>query len=453
MREDPMPPRRSVGARPYSWVLAARPSRTAGVAAALLVAARVAGAQDTTRDATLDSLVARLRALEASVEVLQRQVADAATTGVQTRSRIQVELSGRVAMNAFSNERIVNNVDDPQFVRRDTAAAVPLKGFGMGIRQTMLGLRATVSDVLGGSFHGVMDVDFYGGQQPSTGGRTFPLLRIRTANGTLTWSHAELLAGQDVPLFSPLNPVSPAAVGTPDFVGAGNLWLWLPQLRGTVETGSTVKLALQGAVLAPTSGDAAGAFDTDFDAAERTRRPYLESRLRARWGEFEMAGEVGCAAHVGWVSVPAAGRSAPDSMLTSKALGCDARVSLGSWLELRGEAYTGQLVRGLGGGAIGQGVGANGRPVRNDAGWAQLNVRPPGSIASGGVGCGADHPRADDLPRDGTARLRNTACAVHALLKPAGPVFLGAEARRIATQYANARYDNNHLNLAIGFEF
>src|SRR6185503_266814 len=141
------------------------------------------------------------------------------------------------------------------------------------------------SDVAGGSFRGVLDVDFYGGQLPSSGGRTFPLLRLRTAHGTIHWPHAEILAGQEIPLFSPQNPISPASIGTPGFVAAGNLWLWLPQLRLTSEVGSRFRLAIQGAVLAPTSSDAVGTFDTDFDVAERSRRPYLESRLRVRWGE------------------------------------------------------------------------------------------------------------------------------------------------------------------------
>src|SRR5438067_13928329 len=127
---------------------------------------------------------------------------------------MQVELSGRVVMNTFSNDRIVNNVDDPQFVRRDTSSLVPLKGLGMAVRQSMFGLRATVPDVAGGTFQGVVTVDFYGGQQPSSGGRTFPLLRLRTAHGTIRWAHAELMAGQETPLFSPVNPVSPAATGT-----------------------------------------------------------------------------------------------------------------------------------------------------------------------------------------------------------------------------------------------
>lgn len=439
----------------YSWAQLRPSSRTILLLGGIVLAALrpvAARAQDTSQVA-MDSLLARLRALEASVDVLQKQVAEAATSGVTTRSRIQVELTGRVMMNAFTNERIVNSVDNPQFVRRDTAARVPLKGLGMGVRQTMFGIRANVSDILGGQFHGVMDVDFYGGQQPSTGGRTFPLLRIRTAHGTLAWNHAEILAGQEIPLFSPLNPISPAAVGTPEFVAAGNLWLWLPQLRTTIQTGNSgFNVGLQGAVLAPTSGDPVGTFDTDFDAAERTRRPYLETRVRARWGEFEMAGEIGCSAHLGWVSVPAGAGQLPDSMLTSKAVGCDARLPLFSWLELRGEGYSGQLMRGLGGGAIAQGIGATGLPVENDAGWGQINLRPFHELLTGGAGCGIDHPRASDLAGDPNARLRNTSCAAYVQWKP-GAIFVGFEGRRTATEYATTRYANNHFNLALGFEF
>jgi hypothetical protein len=413
-------------------------------------------AQDTSRAAVLDSLQARLRALEATVEVLQRQLVEQATTAVQSRSRFQLELNGRVAMNAFSNERSVNNVDDPQFVLRDAPNLLPTKGFGMAMRQTMFGLRTQVSEVAGGTFRGVVDVDFYGGQHPSSGGRTFPLLRLRTAHGTIHWRHGELMAGQEIPLFSPQNPISPAAVGTPAFVAAGNLWLWLPQVRLTGEVGSRVRLALQAAVLAPTSSDAVGVFDTDFDAAERSRRPYLESRVRVRWGEDpSQQSEIGCAAHFGWVAVQTVLNPRPDSVLQSKAVGCDARLSLTDWLELRGEVYGGQLVRGLGGGAIGQGVGRDGRPVQNTAGWAQLNLRPLSQWQLGG-GCGVDDPDDTDIPDvsvNANGRLRNMACAVYTIVRPAGPLFVGAEVRRLETKYSVRSFLNHHLNLAIGFEF
>jgi hypothetical protein len=422
-------------------------------AAALLARPAATMAQDTTRVRS-DSLLARLRALEASVGEIHKQMAETARGAVAAHRRVQLELTGRVVTNAFTNERIVNNVDDPQFVRPDSAASVPLKGLGMSIRQTMLGMRATVSDVLGAEFRGAMDVDFYGGQQPSSGGRAFPLLRIRTAHGTLAWTHAELLAGQETPLFSPLNPISPAAVGTPEFADAGNLWQWLPQLRATIQTGdSGFNIGLQGAVLAPASGDSVGVFDTDFDAAERTRRPYIESRLRARWGQREMAGEIGCSGHLGWVSVPRAGGAALDSMLTSRGAGCDAKLPLFWWLELRGEGYTGEVMRGLGGGAIGQGIGPTGLPVHNDAGWGQLNVRPLHDVLNGGVGCGIDRPREDELRGSSSARLRNTTCAAYVQWKPAGVVLVGLEARRTATEYSTARFANNHFNVALGFAF
>src|SRR5207248_586194 len=109
---------------PYSFAPVAPASRIIFAALCLMASAspRPAAAQDTTRAMTVDSLLARLRALESSVEVLQKQLTEQATTAVQTRSRIQMDLTGRVVMNAFSNERGVNNVDDPQFVRRDSAS-------------------------------------------------------------------------------------------------------------------------------------------------------------------------------------------------------------------------------------------------------------------------------------------------------------------------------------------
>jgi hypothetical protein len=43
------------------------------------------------------------------------------------------------------------------------------------------------------------------------------------------------------------------------------------------------RLGLEVAALAPTSGDAQAAFFTQPDIAERSSRPYLQGRVRARW--------------------------------------------------------------------------------------------------------------------------------------------------------------------------
>ncbi|HYU88807.1 MAG TPA: hypothetical protein VE966_00040, partial [Gemmatimonadales bacterium] len=209
-----------------------------------------------------------------------------------------VAVTGLVLVNGFFTNARVNNSDVPQFV--DSLA--PASAVGGTIRQTRLGLIVTDPDVLRGSFSGEVDVDFFGGQQPSSGGRTFPLLRLRRAVGIVSWAHAQLLFGQESPLVAERSPRSLASVGFPDFAAAGNLWLWLPQFRATLEQGYTLRLAEQVAVLAPTSGTAQGLFNTQPDSAERSRRPYLQARVRLAWGPTDDPSEIAIGGHLGWLA-------------------------------------------------------------------------------------------------------------------------------------------------------
>jgi len=417
----------------------------AGAALLLVIAAGPLGAQtaDSTK-ALRDSLAARVERAEEAIEMLKQQLAAQAESGVATRSGLKLELSGRILMNVFSNTHRTNNTDLPLFVLPDTANGLPAGGAGMAIRQTSLSLAVTASKVLGAEFLGDLDLDFYGGQQPSAGGRTFPLLRIRTARAILTWKHGELLVGQEVPLTSGPNPVSLAAVGSPGFSTAGNLWIWLPQVRGTIERGTKVKLALQGAVLAPMTGDAAGVFSTDFDVAERSRRPFLEGRLRMRWGEGETQAEVGISAHKGWFA------NNLDSLLSGQGVMADAVVPITKAFEVRGEFFSGSGLRGLGGGQIGQLFGKNGVVVHGVGGWGQVNLKPTRRITVG-TGYGFDDPDDADLPASG--RLKNTTFESHVIVRPAGPLVLSLEWRRLTTTYTARSWTNDHLNLGVGFEF
>lgn len=404
-------------------------------------------AQDSTRAASIDSLAERLRRAEEAIAALREQMAAEAASRVQAASRVRVDLFGRVLMNAFSNSARVNNADVPQFALPPLPAGGGQAAGGGTIRQTSFGLSVFVERVLGGRFEGELHTDFYGGQQPSTGGRRFPLLRIRTAHGTLRWARGELLAGQFDPLVAGVNPVSVQSFGTPEFTAAGNLWLWLPQVRGTWVIWAPVGLALQGAVLAPTSGDAMLPFDTAPDSAELSGRPYLQGRLRVRWGDGGddgRAGEIGVGVHRGWL------RRSDGSRLASEMVGADARIPLGDYLELRGELYAGRALRGLGGGGVGQGVTATGEAVKDRGGWGQVELRPD-TRWSLGAGCGAGDPRADSpLP---AGRLRNRACETHVTLRPDGPVVVSLGWRQQVTTYAAGDVRNRHLNLGIGFEF
>lgn len=393
--------------------------------------------------AQLDSLRQRVEDAEAQLELLREQLATEAGMALRTRSRVALEFRGLVLMNAFSNSRRVNNVDVPQYARADSGTG-PQGGASIAIRQTQLGLALSVADVAGGTFVGDLDVDFYGGQTPSYGGRTFPLVRLRTARAALEWTHGALMVGQEQPLISNLNPVSLAQVGNPGFTTAGNLWLWLPQLRGSLHTAGRVRFGVEAAVLAPTSGDANNLFDTQFDPAERTSTPYVQGQVRMDWGEDEQAGLIAVGVHTGRIDDP------NDVRRTSRAVAMTLRLPIGSRLQVLAEAFDGQAIKGLGGGGIAQGIGVGGEPITTVGGWAQLNVRATSRLLLG-VGAGMDDP--DDALVLPGGRTKNTITEAHVHWRPAGPIVLGAEWRSIATEWTNGSWTNTHLNLALGFEF
>jgi hypothetical protein len=412
-----------------------------------------------------DSLAARLARAEAAIAALRQQLATESQSTVHTRSRLQLDLTGRILTNFFLTTGRVNNVDVPGVA----LAPVPTPeddAFGVTVRQTRLGAVVTVDGVLGGRFSGDFEMDFFGGVQNGPGDRRlFPEPRMRTTSARLHWPRTEIMVGMEVPLVSELNPVSLAASGIPLFSGTGNLWNWLGQLRvsqdvaTTTVGGTAVRWALQGALISPYAAVQSPTEPDAVDAGERSSRPAFEARFRAKWGDSASSGgtdasigdgggEIGIGVHRGWVA------TGPDTLVTSHATTLDARVSFTSWLELRGEAYTGRLLRGLGGGGIGQAFGRPlsgavlGPPISDHAGWAQLNARVHATLLAG-AGCGVDVVDDDDRP----IRRRNTVCAGHLLWRPSEPVVVGLEYRRIATEFdpgvtGNAR----HLNLSIGFE-
>ncbi|HWP36258.1 MAG TPA: hypothetical protein VNL18_01770 [Gemmatimonadales bacterium] len=391
------------------------------------------------------SLAARLERAERAIEILRTQVAEATAQRVESRSRQRIELSGRVLVNAFFNNGKVNNSDVPQFVMPPDPPALPASAAGATVRQSQVALTAFASNVGGAAFAGELDVDFFGGQQPSSGGRTFPLMRLRRMRAELSWPHAWLLIGQEAPPIAEVNPSSLAQVGFTGFAGSGNLWLWIPQIRAGISAGTSVRLGLEAAALAPTSGDPQGGFATQPDRAERSRRPFAQGRVRLLWDEAQTGGEISIGGHYGWLAVSL------DTLVVTKAAALSATLSA-RFIELRGEAFVGEALGGLGGGGIGQSLGPANQPVRSKGGWAQLNVKPAAGWELGG-GYGLDDPEDLDL-NPLTARLKNTSWEGHVHWRPA-PLVFGLEFRRLETTYGagTGRLWVNHLNVAAGFEF
>jgi len=269
---------------------------------------------------------------------------------------------------------------------------------------------------------------------------------VRRAVGTLQWTHSQFLFGQESPLVAERSPRSLASVGFPDFAGAGNLWLWTPQARFSFETGYSLRVALQGAVLAPISGTPQTTFTTQPDSAERSRRPSLEGRLRFGWGPADDPNEIAIGGHLGWSRSDSVGG---DSLIDSRAITADARVAFGPF-EIIGEFFNGQAIAGLGGGGIGQNLAAGGDALRSQGGWAQINFSGLRHVIFG-AGCGVDDPDDRDVPAGG--RLQNVVCEGHFEWRPPGPLVFGSEYRRFTTRYTSGDFTASQVNVAAGFRF
>jgi len=365
----------------------------------------------------------------------------------QEKPAPEVSFTATVLMNGFYTSDKTNNNDLPQFaVPRDAGDSFPTAGLGATLRQTRVRARAFAAGVAGGDFTAEVDADFFGGQQPSNGGRTFPLLRIRRAWVRMNWNRLEFMAGQEAPPIVELNPSSLASIGLSALSSSGNLWLWIPQVRvtGDLTGGSGPRLALEAAVLAPTGYVAQGPFLTQPDRAEQSKRPFLQSRLRLRWGKGATAGEVSAGGHLGWLATTG------DSLIQSRAAALLVLLPLGSVFEIRGEAFAGKALAGLGGGGIGQNLGPGGVPVRTRGGWGQLLLHPTKEWELG-ASYGMDDPKDADLDT-ATQRLKNETIGGHIQWRPA-PLVLGLEYRHIKTTYGAGNATAGHVNLAVGAEF
>lgn len=403
-------------------------------------------------DSLADSLAAvadRVARTEEQLRMLRAQLAQLAREKAGTSSRSGLEVSGRVLLNAFATDGRANLVDVPTIaLPAASGGADPsaVRGaLGGTFRQSVVTLALDGRPLWGGTVRARADVDFFGGVQEGAGGRRlFPEPRLRIATATMTWRHARVAVGQDVPLVSDVSPSSAAAFGLPLFASAGNLWFWLPQVRAGVHTGGAVRLALDAAVVAPWTGGDIVAGDTldRVDAAERARRPFVQGRVGLEWGEDAMAGTLAVGTHYGWFA------RASGDLAVSRAVSVMWRAPLAEWLDVRGVVYRGQALRGLGGGGVSQNVAPTGAPLRDTGGWAQLVLRPATGWQVAG-GCGVSDPDDAQAP----VRRANRQCEGSVLWRPGGLPLLGASYRRVTTTYAGGLRTVGHVNLMTGVEF
>ncbi|HWC00016.1 MAG TPA: hypothetical protein VG672_25085, partial [Bryobacteraceae bacterium] len=158
-------------------------------------------------------------ALEDRVTVAEHRIEEQAQTKVEASQRFPIRLTGMALFNTYLNS---TQNGDSQY----PTIAVPgqVRNGGATLRQTVLGLQYQGPETLwGGQVKGSLFMDFFSG--------TTQTLRIRTGDVEIDWGSRSILAGIEKPIFNPREPNSLAQVGLSPLTGAGNLWLWIPQVR------------------------------------------------------------------------------------------------------------------------------------------------------------------------------------------------------------------------------
>jgi len=378
--------------------------------------------------------------------VQESRIEEQAQTKVESSQKFPLRITGMVLFNASLNGQNNNNADNP-------VTASLMQGDVTGeatLRQSTLGLLFnSPRTFLGGKVSGSLYMDFFGGSTMSLN----HVFRIRTAAVDLDWTNTSIMVGQDKPLISPRDPDSLAQVGVSPLTGAGNLWLWQPQVR--VE---------QRFSLGENSGGRAqfGVFQTsryDFpmdtstyvapvpDAQKEYSRPGVEGRFELwhRWGDtdrVEIAGGLHYGRnHVNNIDVP------------SEIYSVDWFLRPVAKLEFSGMFFHGQNVTPLG--ALPEGFNElwNGNviPVHSTGGWAQIRVPITSRLAFDIYG-GQQSQESSDLYAGGINR--NQGYFSNLMYRLAPNVIVSLEGGQVRTTYLGiGNRLNDHYDVALAYLF
>jgi hypothetical protein len=409
----------------------------------------------------------RLARLEEQYDLLTGKVDDQYQTKVESRSKYRVRLSGLVLMDVFSNRGGVLNsdvpgqVDDPDPLGRSNST-------GFSLRQSQIGLEVFGPDFAGARTRGDLQADFAGGFQYAPNGISLGLFRLRTASVHLDWPHTSIVAGQETPFFSALSPTSFASLAEPALSYAGNLWMWIPQIR--VEHRFVVSenssFTLQGGILDGLTGETpAYAYGRTPQAGEFSRQPGYAGRVA--WSH-DFAGQPFTIGGGGYYSRQnwGFGRN-----VDAWAGTLDWLIPFGKMLGLSGEFYRGQGLGGLGGGSY-QSAVFNWNPADPTSlvhglnaigGWAQLKLRPSTKVEFN-LAAGQDNPFANEIrsypySQYGTGvthgpAARNQSGLFNVIYHPRSDLVFSAEYGHISTyQIDNTRYTADRFSLVMGILF
>jgi hypothetical protein len=370
---------------------------------------------------------------EQRLEIVENRVEEQAQTKVEASQKGSIRLTGMALFNAFINSKQSGGLDEPV-----VAAPTGPGHSGATVRQSIIGLEFNdPTAIWGGKAHGSVYLDFLAGANNSA-------VRMRTASVQIDWKTRSIAAGVEKPIFNPREPSSLALVGISPLTGAGNLWLWIPQVRFEQElnfTRATGVRAQVGAVQTRELGDYTGAI------AAESARPGLEGRFNF-FHRLDDERRIEFAAGFHTSTTHSRGAAIPSNVFA-----LDWLVKPWKQLEFNGAFYTGSNVAHLGSGTR-QGFGFYGRvpfAIESTGGWGQVTVhaRPRWDLHffTGQV---------DDANRHliSGAIGKNVLYGGNVYFRIAQNVLTGLEFTQLRTTYIGQGLRiNNHYDLALAYLF
>ncbi|MGI8742824.1 MAG: hypothetical protein ACR2NN_09690 [Bryobacteraceae bacterium] len=378
--------------------------------------------------------------LDERVATAEHRIAEQAQTKVEASQRMPVSLTGMLLFNAFLNGRQSGDDQDPLVASLTRGAA----SGGASLRQTVLGLKFEGPEIPGGGkVSGDVYMDFFSGSSSSLN----HLLRLRVASIDVDWKNQSILFGQDKPIIAPREPNSLAQVGFSPLTGAGNLWLWGPQVRFEQRFAFGGQTTFRGQVGVYETSEPNMNAPAEYVSTLSQSRPGLEGRfeLSHGFGEGKKI-EVAPGFHISKTHV--LGLSLPSKLFT-----LDWSVQPISKIEFSGTYFNGENAAGVGG--LRQGFTVINRyraiPVGAWGGWAQLSWIATQRL-SFNTYAGQESDRASDLLSGGITR--NRAYAANLIYRIGQNVLAGLEASQVRTTYlGSGNRLNNHYDLGLAYLF
>ncbi len=371
--------------------------------------------------------------VEERLDIQQHRIEEQAQTKVESSQKFPLRLTGMALFNAFANSKQSGGADYPV-----VAAPTGVGHSGATVRQTIIGLEfGSPPAIWGGKVNGSVYMDFFAGATNSA-------FRIRTASIGIDWKDRSVVAGLEKPIFNPREPSSLAQVGISPLTGAGNLWLWLPQVRFEQEvhlTSNTSVRAQIGAVQTREIGPYVGT------VVPEAARPAAEGRVNFhRKLDDNRRLEIAAGFHAS--TTHAGGQQIP-----SRVFAMDWFFNPVKAIEFSGVFYTGENVAHLGSGTR-QGFALYknyGYAVDSTGGWGQLTVHTFPRLDFHFFTGQVDDANSD-LAKGSIGK--NLLFGGNAYFRIAPNVLMGFEASQVRTMYLGQGVRlNNHYDLALAYLF